>query len=101
MKEINNVINTVGMNLLPMMRSTESFGHDSDIFRPERFLEADVKSRSAMERIVELSFGTGRWMCAGKPLAFMELNKVYFEVSDLPTWSTLCLHPSAANANSD
>ncbi|KAK2603267.1 hypothetical protein N8I77_009738 [Diaporthe amygdali] len=70
----------VGWNLLPMMRSPRYWGHDGDIFRPERFTEADENTRLAMERLVEMVFGHGRFGCAGKPLAFMELNKVYFEL---------------------
>lgn len=71
----------IGMNTSAVMRSTELFGADADLFRPERFMEADEATRGEMERNVELVFGYGRWMCAGKPVAFMELNKIYFEVS--------------------
>lgn len=74
----------VGWNLIPMMRSTRHWGQDAEIFRPERFTEADEDTRLSMERLVELIFGHGRFACAGKPLAFMELNKVYFEVSTRP-----------------
>jgi cytochrome P450 len=72
----------IGMNTPSMMRSIEMFGTDADLFRPERFMEADAALRTKMERTVDLLFGYGRWMCAGKPLAMMELNKVYFEVSE-------------------
>lgn len=71
----------VGGNLLPLMRSPEHWGPDADVFRPERFMEAEEKTRTSMERLVELAFGHGKFGCAGKPLAFMELNKAYFEVS--------------------
>lgn len=33
-----------------------------------------------MTSVVDLSFGHGRYICSGKPLAVMELNKVYVEV---------------------
>jgi hypothetical protein len=33
-----------------------------------------------MRRVAELVFGYGRWGCAGKMIAFLELNKVFVEV---------------------
>jgi cytochrome P450 len=70
----------IGMNTSSVLCSKTLFGEDADVFRPERFLEIDEAKRVEMERNVELIFGYGRWMCAGKPIAFMELNKVFFEV---------------------
>ncbi|KAI3328553.1 pisatin demethylase [Ustulina deusta] len=70
----------IGMNTASLFSSTTHFGDDAAIFRPERFTEADEQKRTAMERLVELGFGYGRFQCAGKPVAFMELNKVYFEL---------------------
>ncbi|KAI0593101.1 pisatin demethylase [Biscogniauxia sp. FL1348] len=70
----------VGSNTAALLKSTQLFGADANIFRPERFIEADAPTRAEMERLVELVFGYGRYMCAGKPVAFMELNKVYFEL---------------------
>ncbi|KAJ4417557.1 hypothetical protein N0V82_006116 [Gnomoniopsis sp. IMI 355080] len=67
----------------PMMRAHCYWGPDSDLFRPERFLEVDDQQRATLERIVDMAFGYGRLKCAGQPVAFMELNKVFFEV-DLP-----------------
>lgn len=71
----------VGMNVPAMLRSTEHFGSDADLFRPERWMEVSGAERGEMERQVETAFGHGRWMCAGKPIAFMELFKTFFEVS--------------------
>lgn len=74
----------VGWNLLALMKSPEHWGADAELFRPERFLEGDAGKRNSMERLVELVFGFGRFACAGKPLAMMELSKTYFEVRNLP-----------------
>ncbi len=62
------------------MMSEDIFGHDAQVFRPERFLECDSATRTEMERIVELAFGSGRWMCAGKLVAFTQLYKTIFEL---------------------
>ncbi|ROW02925.1 hypothetical protein VSDG_01713 [Cytospora chrysosperma] len=70
----------VGWNLMPMMRDARHWGRDPEIFRPERFMDADDKTRVSMERLVEMIFGYGRFGCAGKPLAQMQLHKVYFEL---------------------
>jgi len=70
----------VGHNLFGLMMSTTVFGSDAEIFRPERFLECSDADKAGMERTVELAFGSGRWMCAGKLVAFMQLYKVVFEL---------------------
>ncbi|KAI1180234.1 cytochrome P450 [Nemania sp. FL0916] len=71
---------SVGPNLPSLMRSKALFGEDADIFRPERFLEVDEETRTEMQRNIELVFGYGRWMCAGKVIAWLELNKTLFEI---------------------
>ncbi|KAI1387746.1 cytochrome P450 [Hypoxylon trugodes] len=71
---------SIGVNFWPLLRSKARFGEDADLFRPERLTEADEETRLEMQRQVELAFGYGRWMCAGKPIAMMELNKIYFEL---------------------
>jgi cytochrome P450 len=70
----------IAWNLWSLLRSKSMFGEDSYLFRPERWLEVDSERKLEMERHVELIFGYGRYMCAGKTVAFMELNKFYFEV---------------------
>lgn len=73
----------VGFNAIAMMRRKDIFGQDSHLFRPERFLECNEKAKQEMIRTVELAFGYGRWMCAGKTLAMIELNKIFFEVTTI------------------
>ena len=71
----------ISPNFLATGRNTDVFGADADVFRPERWLEAGREERAAMRRVAELAFGYGRWGCAGKMIAFLELNKVFVEVS--------------------
>ncbi|KAK0616497.1 cytochrome P450 [Immersiella caudata] len=70
----------VMVNFCEMVRNRKVFGEDADAFRPERFLECDDVMRSRMLKVVDLSFGHGRWMCVGKALAWMELNKLFVEL---------------------
>ncbi|KNB08113.1 hypothetical protein FOXG_09111 [Fusarium oxysporum f. sp. lycopersici 4287] len=70
---------SIGINASSLLRSEALFGPDPQVFRPERYLEVDKETSAQMKRDVEIVFGYGRWMCAGKPIAFMELNKVIFE----------------------
>lgn len=71
----------IGYNVLALMRNEAIFGRDVDVFRPERFLDAPAAKRREMERAMDVVFGGGRWMCPGKALAWMEVNKLVFEVS--------------------
>ncbi|EON62757.1 hypothetical protein W97_01982 [Coniosporium apollinis CBS 100218] len=61
-------------------RNTRIFGHDADVFRPDRWLEAQGEQLQSMERNNDLIFGHGRFTCLGKTVAFMELNKVFVEL---------------------
>lgn len=61
----------------------EIFGEDADYFRPERWLLDETKDQhrlNAMRRTTELIFGYGKYQCLGKPVAWMEISKVLFEV---------------------
>ncbi len=70
----------VGSNMMGLARCERAFGRDVNVFRPERFLECNDAVRAEMERTVELAFGLGRFMCAGKLVAITEINKALFEV---------------------
>jgi cytochrome P450 len=63
-----------------VQRHTGTYGEDVDMFRPERWLEATGETLQKMERSQELIFGSGRYGCLGKSVAFVELNKVYVQV---------------------
>ncbi|KAA8620586.1 CypX Cytochrome P450 [Pyrenophora tritici-repentis] len=70
----------VCMNMSSMLQSTALFGVDAAVFRPERFSEADSERRRQMEQDVEMVFGYGGWVCAGKTIAMMDMVKVVFEL---------------------
>ena len=56
------------------------FGEDVDTFRPERWVEADAEKRKAMEKVHDLVFGHGRYLCLGKSMANMEIRQTIVEV---------------------
>ena len=70
----------LGVSALSVQRSKAVFGDDADLFRPERWLEGDEEEQMRMRQHGELVFGSGRWGCSGKSVAFMELNKTFVEV---------------------
>lgn len=62
-------------------RRKDIFGEDAQYFRPERWIEAAAvhdggEKLTAMENTLELIFGSGRFTCLGKHIAFIELDKV-------------------------
>lgn len=75
-------------------RSKSMYGADADLFRPERWLEAQGERLQAMNRSVELVFGAGKYGCLGKTIAFLELNKVFVEVFSLSHPSSVTSLPS-------
>lgn len=64
-----------------IFRREDIWGSDAGEFRPERWLDSDPEKIKEMEGALELIFSYGRWQCLGRPVALMELNKVYVEVS--------------------
>lgn len=66
------------------------YGEDADTFRPERWIEADEERLLRMEQTLDLIFGHGRWGCLGKLVAFIELNKIFVEVSPILWCSRRC-----------
>lgn len=70
----------VGHSTWAVMRDPAVFGADVDCFRPERWLEVGEKQRGLMQRQTDLVFGSGRWGCPGRTVAFLEMNAVVVEV---------------------
>lgn len=74
----------VGYDVLGVNRRKDLFGDDVDEFRPERWMLAENEKNSNrlewMRRTTEMIFGYGKYQCLGKNIAFMEINKMIFEV---------------------
>jgi cytochrome P450 len=71
----------IGYNVLGVQHDKNLFGEDADYFWPERWLDVDQEDRlMAMKRTTEMIFGYGKYQCLGKPIAWLEIRKVIFEV---------------------
>lgn len=76
----------VGCNAWVIHRRSEVFGGDVDVYRPERWLEANKEKRKEMEGTM-LHFGMGARTCIGKNISLLEIYKLVpsflrrFEVS--------------------
>ena len=63
-----------------LMHRKDVFGQDADLFRPERWLETSGEQLSRMVKVIDLSWGYGKYQCLGMNLARSEIQKVLFEV---------------------
>jgi len=68
-----NVI--VSCNAWIMHRHKPTYGEDVEVFRPQRWLDADAETLAAMNKAL-LVWGAGPNTCIGKNIAFLELFKV-------------------------
>ena len=65
----------VGANPWVVARDKGVYGDDTDVFRPERWLEAGASQLKLMERNY-LAFGAGSRTCLGKNISLLEMNKL-------------------------
>ena len=70
------------------------FGENADLFIPERWLvdendDANREKLKAMRRTTEMIFGYGKYQCLGKPVAWIDIGKVLFEVSRFSLFNPL------------
>ncbi|KAL7795936.1 cytochrome P450 [Trichoderma ceciliae] len=70
----------IGYSAVAMHHSTEIYGDDAKVFRPERWFEEDKDKLAAMLRTNEMIFGYGKFQCLGKTVAQIELGKIVFEL---------------------
>lgn len=65
----------IGAQVEAVQRDAGVYGADSDAFRPERWVEANDEQRSLMDRSF-LAFSSGKRVCLGIHIAYLELKKV-------------------------
>jgi cytochrome P450 len=53
----------IGVNTWGMMRDEDVIGPDPEMFRPEQRLEIEEAKYAEMARVVDLTFGGGRFKC--------------------------------------
>jgi cytochrome P450 len=74
----------VGHNIYGLLRHPDIFGADNEVFRPERWFEAEEAGETErlkeMNGAVDLIFGYGKYQCLGRTIAQMELNKIFIEL---------------------
>ena len=73
------------INFVGLLKDKAVFGEDANMFRPERYLECDEETRNRRFQTTELAFSQGRWKCLGQKLAWLQLEKVFVEVSTIPS----------------
>ncbi|KAK0610034.1 pisatin demethylase [Bombardia bombarda] len=66
----------IGLCSWGLMRRADIWGDDAEQFRPERW----EKATPEMEGAVDFVFGSGRFRCLGRNIAFIEINKVLVEL---------------------
>lgn len=72
----------IGLNTRGLERH-KCFGPNPEIFRPERWMEADAQATAEMHKIHGLIFGYGSTKCLGVNQALMVITKSLVEVSYL------------------
>jgi cytochrome P450 len=65
------------------MRNDAVWGADAKMFRPERWLEGSEDMRKKRDLDLDMVFGSGKYLCLGRNVAMMELNKVFVQVRHL------------------
>ena len=79
----------IGCNAWVLHRRPEIFGEDVNVFRPERWLEADAAALKEMKATM-FQFGAGARTCIGKNISLLEIYKLVpsflrrFEVRENP-----------------
>ncbi|KAF2112117.1 cytochrome P450 [Lophiotrema nucula] len=89
----------IGSSPFGIHHSKKIFGPDSELFRPERWLEAQGERLQEMTSTVDLVFHYGKYQCLGKSVALMEFNKIFVELLRRFNLSIVCPERPATISN--
>ena len=74
----------IAHNFSGIMVLKSIWGEDARVFRPQRWIEAEAEDGGErikqMNSTVDQAFGGGKYLCLGKRIAMLELNKIFVEV---------------------
>ncbi|KAL4928037.1 cytochrome P450 [Aspergillus undulatus] len=70
----------IGYSGWAIHRDPNVFGADAELYRPGRWLEGSEEQLLAMNRTLDLVFGSGRYACLGKQVALIEISKAIAEI---------------------
>ncbi|KAK0645719.1 cytochrome P450 [Cercophora newfieldiana] len=70
----------IKVNTMFMTRDESVFGPDASVFNPERWIDACPERYAEMSAVADLVWGHGKFLCLGKSVAMMEMNKVFVEL---------------------
>ncbi|KAF2184617.1 cytochrome P450, partial [Zopfia rhizophila CBS 207.26] len=70
----------IGQAMFAICQNPAVFGEDAAMYRPERWLESQGQELRRMIDSADLAFGSGRFECAGKKAALIEVQKVLVEL---------------------
>ena len=70
----------IGQSMYGIGRRRDLWGEDADVFRPERWLEANPEKLREMHAACDLNFSSGKYVCLGRSIALMEISKFFVEV---------------------
>jgi cytochrome P450 len=76
----------IATNTWALMRNENLFGPGVNCFRPERWLNVSEAKYADMARVIDMTFGSGRFKCLGRTIAWIELNKIFVEVRSVPLY---------------
>ena len=65
---------------MSFLHSKQIFGDDAEVFRPERWLEAEPEQLGRMNSVDDLIFHSEKYQCLGKSVALMEYNKIFVKL---------------------
>lgn len=69
----------IGWCVWGIVMDKNTFREDANMFLPEKWLVNDTEKLTKTRKIVDFVLGYGDYQCSGRPVALLELSKVFVE----------------------